>query len=74
MGPGDALIGLIGTLAIATRGAAGPGEVMLTVQGATEAYLAFSPQPLPRGAQVLVIGSRGNRSVDVSGWDDPLAS
>jgi hypothetical protein len=67
------LIGSIGVLSVATRGAAGPGEVMVKIRGGSEAYLAWSPTPLPKGATVLVIESRGSRAVDVSEWDDPLA-
>jgi hypothetical protein len=66
------LIGSIGVLTVATRGAAGPGEVLVKVRGGTEAYLAWSPAALPKGTTVLVIESRGNRTVDVSEWTDPL--
>ncbi len=69
----EALIGCIGVLIIATRGAAGPGEVLVPVRGGKEAFIAWSPEPLPRGATVLVIESRGHRAVDVSAWTDPLA-
>jgi hypothetical protein len=68
----EALIGAIGTLTVATRGSAGPGEVMVPVRGGTEAFIAWSPEPLPKGTSVLVIESRGHRAVDVSPWDDPL--
>ena len=68
-----ALIGCIGVLTVATRGAAGPGEVLVRVRGGSEAFLAWSPDPLPKGATVLVIESRGHRAVDVSAWTDPLA-
>ena len=68
------LIGSIGVLSVATRGAAGPGEVMVKIRGGSEAYIAWSPTPLPKGATVLVIESRGTRTVDVSEWDDPLAA
>ena len=50
----------------------GPGEVLVKVRGGTEAYLAWSPTALPKGTTVLVIESRGNRTVDVSEWTDPL--
>jgi hypothetical protein len=66
-------IGCIGTLTVATRGSAGPGEVQVQIRGGTEAFIAWSPEPLPRGTSVLVIESRGHRAVDVSTWDDPLA-
>jgi hypothetical protein len=68
----EALIGCIGRLTIATRGQAGPGEVMVRVRGGSEALIAWSPEPLPRGTTVLVIESRGHRAVDVSPWADPL--
>ena len=68
----ESLIGSIGVLVIATRGAKGPGEVILKVRGGSEAYIAWSAEPIPRGATVLVINSRGSRSVDVSAWTDPL--
>ena len=68
----DGLIGAIGTLTVGTRGRAGPGEVLVRIRGGSEAYIAWSAAPLPRGATVLVIESRGSRAVDVSEWDDPL--
>jgi hypothetical protein len=68
----ESLIGSIGVLIIATRGAKGPGEVLLKIRGGSEAYLAYSPEPIPKGSTVLVINSRGTRSVDVSAWIDPL--
>ncbi|MEU9118368.1 hypothetical protein AB0C96_00650 [Streptomyces sp. NPDC048506] len=68
----DAVIGCTGVLLIGTRGAAGPGEVLVRVRGGTEAFLAWSAEPLPVGAAVLVIESRGNRQVDVMEWADPL--
>jgi hypothetical protein len=65
------LIGCIGVLSVATRGPAGPGEVIVKVRGGSEAYIAWSLTPLPKGATVLVIESRGSRTVDVSEWTDP---
>ena len=68
-GVGDvSLVGCVGSLIVATRGVAGPGEVLLNVRGAKEAYLAWSDQPLPRGAEVLVIDIRGARTVLVEPW------
>jgi hypothetical protein len=67
------LVGSIGVITIATRGQAGPGEVLVQIRGGSETYIAWSPEPLPRGSTVLVIESRGTRTVDVSPWTDPLA-
>ena len=68
----DSLIGSIGVIIIATRGAAGPGEVLVKIRGGSEACIAWSPEPIPRGSTVLVINNRGTRTVDVSPWTDPL--
>jgi hypothetical protein len=68
----QSLIGSIGVVTVATRGKVGPGEVLLKIRGGTEAFLAWSSDPIPKGATVLVIESRGARTVDVSEWADPL--
>ncbi len=68
----ESLIGCIGTIVIATRGPAGPGEVIVSYRGGREALIAWSAEPLPKGSTVLVIESRGHRAVDVSPWTDPL--
>ena len=62
-------VGATGVLTVATRGVDGPGEVLLRLGGGTEAYLAYSEAPLPRGCEVLVFNSRGHRSVDVMQFD-----
>ncbi len=71
-------IGCTGRLTVATRGADGPGEVVISLRGGTEAYLAWSEQPLPRGTTVLVFNARGQRSLDVMQWaddsDDPAGA
>ncbi|WP_405577389.1 hypothetical protein [Streptomyces sp. NBC_01190] len=68
----DAVIGRTGELLIGTRGTAGPGEVLVRIRGGSEAFLAWSAEPLPRGSTVLVIDSRGARQVDVIAWAEPL--
>ncbi|WP_327292882.1 hypothetical protein [Streptomyces sp. NBC_01198] len=68
----DAVIGRTGELLIGTRGTLGPGEVLVRVRGGTEAFLAWSDDPLPKGTTVLVVDSRGTRQVDVIEWADPL--
>ncbi len=67
-------IGCVGVLIVATRGTAGPGEVLVKIRGGTEAFIAWSPEPLPKGTTVLVIEERGKRTVDVSAWNDPFDS
>lgn len=68
----DSLIGSIGVLTVATRGEAGPGEVLVKIRGGSETFIAWSPEPIPKGATVLVINDRGTRTVDVSAWTDPF--
>jgi hypothetical protein len=66
-------IGSVGVLTIGTRGQHGPGEVRIKIRGGSESFIAWSESPLPRGATVLVIDSRGPRAVNVMAWTgDPL--
>ena len=64
----ESSIGLVGVLTVATRGEAGPGEVLLKIRGGSETFLAWSDLPLPKGATVLVTDYRGSRTVDVIEW------
>jgi hypothetical protein len=41
------VVGCVGSLIVATRGAVGAGEVLLNVRESTEAYLAWSPLSHP---------------------------
>jgi hypothetical protein len=66
--PDESAVGCSGEVIVATRGEAGPGEVLVRMRGGTEAYLAWSEQPLPRGTQVLVFNARGGRELDVMEW------
>jgi hypothetical protein len=59
-------VGRSGVLSVATRGAAGPGEVVLTIRGSTETFLARSDQPLAKGTTVVVIETHGARTVTVA--------
>jgi hypothetical protein len=68
----ESSVGSIGVLTVGTRGGDGPGEVLIRIRGGSEAFLAWSDKPLPKGATVLVIESRGARTVDVIEWEDVL--
>lgn len=70
---GESVVGLVGILAVATRGPAGPGEVILKVRGASETYLAWSERPLSRGTAVLVVEARAARALDVVAWSGGVA-
>jgi hypothetical protein len=67
------VVGLVGVLIVGTRGKAGPGEVLVKIRGGSEAYLAWSPAPIPKGASVLVVESRGGRTLAVVPWSDSTA-
>ncbi len=62
------VVGRVGALIVATRGNGGAGEVLLTVRGSKEAFLAWSDKPLPKGTKVLVVEVRGPRTVTVEPW------
>jgi hypothetical protein len=66
-----AALGRVGVLTIATRGPAGPGEVLIKIRGGSETFLAWSDEPLAKGASVLIIESRGARAVSVVRWSEP---
>jgi len=68
MSSGESVVGSDGELIVATRGPDGPGEVLVKYRGGSEAFLAFSETPLPRGTSVLVLNWRGERTVDVMEW------
>ena len=72
MAKDESSIGAVGVLVVGTRGNAGPGEVLIKIRGGSEAFLAWSERPLPKGATVLVVDSRGARAVDVIEWEDAL--
>jgi hypothetical protein len=65
----ESCIGCVGILTIGTRGPAGPGEALVKIRGGAETYLAWSDTPLPKDTTVLIIESRGARTVDVIEWD-----
>ena len=65
-------MGCLGKVIIPTRGVDGPGEVLIKVRGGSEAFVAWSEEPLARDTPVIVFNSRGERTVDVMQFDqDP---
>ena len=59
------IVGSTGVIVVATRGAAGAGEVLLRIGGGSQTFLARSDEPIDKGATVLVIGDLGARTVAV---------
>jgi hypothetical protein len=64
----ESAIGAVGVLLVGTRGPDGPGEVLVKIRGGSEAFIAWSEAPLAKGTTVLIIDSRGARTVDVMEW------
>lgn len=59
------LIGQVGYISVPVP-ESGPGEVMLRVRGGTEAFAAWSDEPIAKHARVVVIEDRTGRSVTVT--------
>ena len=73
MAADSSAIGSVGVLTVGTRGERGPGEVRIKIRGGSESFIAWSEEPLPQGATVLVIEARGPRALAVMEWaSDPL--
>ena len=64
----SSVIGQVGEVVVRVRGSDRPGEIVTTVHGIRETFIAYAEEPLERGAQVLVVSIRGPRQVDVVGW------
>jgi len=65
---GNQLVGTIGHLSMRIPGPGRPGEVLLSVRGGSEPFIAYSDEPVPAGSQVLVVASRPGRVVDVTAF------
>jgi hypothetical protein len=61
----QALVGTIGHVTVPVTPLR-PGEVMLPVRGAHEAFAAFSDEPIPKHARIVVVECRSARSVTVT--------
>ena len=64
-GAEETLLGKVGRVTVSIP-AHGPGEVLLTVRGGTEAFAAWSDEPVPRHSRVLVVDCMSARSVFVT--------
>lgn len=64
--------GKVGRVIVRVRGGKGPGEVLVRVRGGSEAFIAYCDAEIERDTDVLVVNSRGERSVDVVPWPDDM--
>jgi len=60
----DPVVGKLGVVTHPIQGGK-PGEVVVHIRGGTEIYVAYSETDLPEQAEVLVIGQRSARTVEV---------
>lgn len=65
MNDGMGLIGLVGHVTVPVP-LGGPGEVVLPIRGGTEAYAAWSDEPIAKYTRVVVVEQRSARSVTVT--------
>jgi hypothetical protein len=68
----DSPVGKVGRVLVRIRGGDAPGEVVLTVSGSPETYLAYGDDGIEVGSDVLVVANRGGRSVEVVPWNRNL--
>jgi hypothetical protein len=61
----ESLIGKVGRVTVSVP-AKGPGEVLLAVRGGTEAYAAWSDEPIARHSRIVVVDILSARSVFVT--------
>jgi hypothetical protein len=61
----DGVAGHVGYVSVPIP-ADGPGEVMVTVRGGTEAFAAWADEPIEKHARVVVLDDRSARSVTVT--------
>ena len=61
----ESLLGKVGRVTVSIP-AHGPGEVLLPVRGGSEAFAAWSDEPIPRHTRVAVVESLSARSVLVT--------
>ncbi len=65
VGAQESLIGKMGRVTVSIP-ADGPGEVLLPVRGGTEAFAAWSDEPIARHRRVVVVDAISARSVFVT--------
>jgi hypothetical protein len=65
VGAEESLLGKVGRVTVSIP-AGGPGEVLLSVRGGSEAYAAWSDEPIARHSRVVVVDHISARSVLVA--------
>jgi hypothetical protein len=61
----ESLLGKVGRVTVSIP-VDGPGEVLLSVRGGTEAFAAWSDEPIARHSRIVVVDTMSARSVFVT--------
>jgi hypothetical protein len=63
----ETVVGKVGYVTMPIKGSR-PGEISVSIRGGTETFMAYTNDPshLEKNVQVLVIGQRSARTVDVT--------
>ena len=64
-GADESVVGEVGRVTVPIP-ADGPGEVLIAVRGGTEAFAAWSDEPIAKHTRVLVVEATSARSVIVT--------
>ena len=62
----ETVVGKLGRVITRVPGNDRAGEITVQIRGGTETFLAYADEEIAAGASVLVIDTRGARSVDVA--------
>ncbi|MGH9101539.1 MAG: hypothetical protein ACRDYD_00915 [Acidimicrobiales bacterium] len=62
----DRLIGEVGFVTTRIGGRDKAGEVQIRLRGGSETFIAYGDEPIEKGRQVLVLGRRPGRSLEVT--------
>lgn len=64
----DSVHGMTGTITSPIREAGALGEVLISIRGGTELYLARADEPIAAWTTVLIVAVHPGRLVDVVTW------
>jgi hypothetical protein len=62
----ESVVGKVGRVVVRVPGTERAGEITVPIRGGTETFIAYADEEIRVGASVLVLNSRGGRSVDVT--------
>lgn len=62
----DRVVGALGHVTLRIPGPGRPGEVMLSMRGGSEPFIAYSEETIQAGSQVMVLNARPGRVVEVT--------